>query len=77
MTTIYSLPEKTPFLNHSVEVFGNRMADFKSIFYSFYRERNENRVPILMALTDKKSLEFHLRMPIYIPNFGRRGQEII
>ena len=43
-----------------------------------YRERNKNRVPILMALTDKMSLDnstldVHLRMPIYIPNFGRRG----
>ena len=43
-----------------------------------YRERNKDKVPILMALTDKMSLynstlEFHLRMPIYIPNFGRRG----
>ena len=31
-----------------------------------------------MALTDKMSLDnstldFHLRMPIYIPSFGRRG----
>ena len=43
-----------------------------------YRERNKYRVPILMALTDKMSLDnstldFPLRMPIYIPNFGRRG----
>ena len=43
-----------------------------------YRERNKYRVRILMALTDKMSLDnstldFPLRMPIYIPNFGRRG----
>ena len=43
-----------------------------------YRERNNNRVPILMALTDKmypdnSKLENHMRMPIYVPNFGRRG----
>ena len=45
---------------------------------SNYRERNKNRVTILMALTDKmypdnSNLENHLRMPIYFPNFGRRG----
>ena len=45
---------------------------------SDYRERNKYRVLILMALTDKMSLDnstldFPLRMPIYIPNFGRRG----
>ena len=44
-----------------------------------YRERNKDKVPILMALTDKMSLynstlKFHLRMPIYIHNFGRRGE---
>ena len=44
----------------------------------WYREKNNDRVPILVVLTDKmppdnSTLDFPLRMPIYIPNFGRRG----
>ena len=48
------------------------------ILIAKYREKNNDRVPILVVLTDKmppdnSTLDFPLRMPIYIPNFGRRG----
>ena len=46
-----------------------------------YRERNKNRVPILMVLTDKMypnncNLENHLRMPIFFITSGEGVQEI-
>ena len=51
----------------------------KSLYVrAIYREKNNDRVPILVVLTDKmppdnSTLDFPLRMPIYIPNFGMRG----
>ena len=66
-----------------ITIISNSSSDYFTpsnfIFFPFnYRERNKYRGPILVVLTDKmpldnSTLDFPLRMPIYIPNIGRRG----